>query len=165
MTLQHTALPRAPFAPSGPFEIDHERARKLLTVALSQGGDAADLFAEYGLGASMVLEEGIVKSASRGVSVGVGIRVQRGFAAGYAYTEDLSWEALLRAARTAAQIARGDAREVAEVTDRAHPERYAVAVPSIVVPGASSTTCRLPSTRRIPATLADNASSAAATGS
>ena len=67
MSLHHSALPRAPFAPGGPFEIDHERARKLLTVALSQGGDAADLFAEYGLGASMVLEEGIVKSASRGV--------------------------------------------------------------------------------------------------
>lgn len=136
MSQHHTALPRAPFAPGGPFEIDRDRARKLLSLALSQGGDAADLFAEFGLGASMVLEEGIVKSASRGVSVGVGIRVQRGFAAGYAYTEDLSWEALMRAARTAAQIARGDAREAAEVTDRSHPERYSVAVPSIVVAGA-----------------------------
>ena len=135
MSLPSTGLPRAPFAPGGAFELDPERARKLLDVALAHGGDAADLFAEYTIGASLVLEEGIVKSASRGVSVGVGIRVQRGFAAGYAFTEDLEWEALVHAARTAAQIARGEARSAVAVSERTHPERYRVEVPSIVVPG------------------------------
>ena len=64
---------RAPFAPGMPYEIDPERARKLLKVALRRGGDHADLFAEFSVGASMVLEEGIVKTASRGVSLGVGV--------------------------------------------------------------------------------------------
>jgi len=128
---------RAPFAPGGPYEIDRERARKLLAVALSRGGDAADLFAEFAVGASLVLDEGIVKSASRGVSLGVGIRVQRGYAAGYAYTEDLTWEALVRCAETAAQIADAEARAVVEITARSHPERYVVEHPSILASGVA----------------------------
>ncbi|MBI5513122.1 MAG: metalloprotease TldD [Deltaproteobacteria bacterium] len=128
---------RAPFAPGGAYEIDRERARKLLEVALQRGGDAADLYAEYAVGASLVLEEGIVKSASRGVSLGVGVRVRRGMAAGYAYTEDLSWEALVRCAQTAAQIASSGARAVAEVTERAHPDRYRVEAPSILAAGGA----------------------------
>lgn len=136
-TLTHKGLAalRAPFAPGGPFEIDRERARKLLEVALARGGDAADLYAEFTIGASLALEDTIVKTASRGVSVGVGVRVQRAAAAGYAYTEDLSWEALLRAAQTAAQIAAGDARAVAEVSEKSHAERYKIALPSVLAPG------------------------------
>ncbi|MEZ4407466.1 MAG: metallopeptidase TldD-related protein [Polyangiales bacterium] len=126
---------RAPFAPGAPFEIDRERARKILEAALSRGGDAADLFAEFSVGASMALEDGIVKTATRGVSLGVGVRVQRGQAAGYAYTEDLSWESLLRAAETAAQIASGDARAVAEVQERTRHDRYKVDFPSVLAAG------------------------------
>lgn len=126
---------RAPFAPGGPFEIDQARARRLLEVALRRGGDAADLFAEFSVGASMVLDEGIVKTASRGVGMGAGVRVLRGNAAGYAYTEDLEWDALVRTAETAAQIAAGDPRPVIEVTERAHPDRYAVRDLSVLASG------------------------------
>jgi TldD protein len=126
---------RAPFAPGGPYEIDEARARRLLDIALRRGGDAADLFAEFSLGASLVLDEGIVKSASRGVGMGVGVRVLRGVAAGYAYTEDLEWEALARTAETAAQIASGDPRAAVEVTARLHPDRYAVADLSVLASG------------------------------
>jgi TldD protein len=129
-------LLQAPFAPGGPYEIDPERARKLLEVALRRGGDHADLFAEFSVGASMVLEEGIVKTASRGVSLGVGIRVRRGYTAGYAYTEDLEWESLVRCAETAAQIAEGNALAVAAITERTHPERYRVAWPSVLASGS-----------------------------
>ncbi len=128
---------RAPFAPGGPYEIDPERARKLLSIALRRGGDHADLFAEFSLGASLVLEEGIVKGASRGVSLGVGIRVRRGYAAGYAYTEDLEWESLVRCAETAAQIAEGEALTVAAITERTHPDRYRVEIPSVLEAGAT----------------------------
>ncbi|MBL8604045.1 MAG: metalloprotease TldD [Myxococcales bacterium] len=126
---------QAPFAPGAPYEIDAERAQKLLAIALRRGGDAADLFAEFVVGGSLVLEETIVKSASRGVSVGVGIRVRRGMAAGYAYTEDLAWESLVRCAETAAQIAEGQGREVGPVGLKTHPERYRVAAPSILASG------------------------------
>ncbi|HEX9297758.1 MAG TPA: metallopeptidase TldD-related protein [Polyangiaceae bacterium] len=98
---------RAPFAPGGPAGIDAAICERLLSVALAKGGDYADLFFEYRAGGSLVFDEGILKSASRGVSMGLGVRVQRGDATGYAYVEDLSWEAMKRAAETASQIASG----------------------------------------------------------
>src|SRR5512140_288404 len=106
-----SALPhsRAPFPPGGDNPIDPATCERLLAVALSRGGEYADLFFEYHAHAGFSYDEGILKSASRGVSVGVGVRVQRGDATGYAYTEDLTWEAMKRAAETAAQIATGTA--------------------------------------------------------
>src|SRR5215470_10242855 len=82
---------RAPFAPGGDSPIDAATCERLLAVALSRGGEYADLFFEYRAGGSFSYEEGILKAASRAVSVGVGVRVQRGDATGYAYTEDLTW--------------------------------------------------------------------------
>src|SRR6266508_517965 len=102
---------RAPFAPGGPAGIDAAICERLLSVALAKGGDYADLFFEYRAGGSLVFDEGILKSASRGVSMGLGVRVQRGDATGYAYVEDLSWEAMKRAAETASPIAPGGGRK------------------------------------------------------
>src|SRR5262249_5528399 len=98
---------RAPFAPGGDSSIDPALCGRLLAVALSRGGAYADLFFEYRAWAGFSFDEGILKAASRGVAVGLGVRVQRGDATGYAYTEDLTWEAMKRAAETAAQIATG----------------------------------------------------------
>ena len=61
--------------------------------------------------AGFVFDEGILKSASRGVSMGLGVRVQKGDATGYAYVEELDWDAMKRAAETAAQIATGGGGE------------------------------------------------------
>jgi TldD protein len=102
-----TASYRAPFVPGGPAGIDATICERLLSVALTRGGDYADLFFEYRAGGGFVFDEGILKSVSRGVSMGLGVRVQRGDATGYAYVEDLSWEAMKRAAETASQIASG----------------------------------------------------------
>lgn len=102
-----SALYRAPFAPGGANAIDAALAEKLLRVALGKGGDYADLFFEYRAAGGLVFDEGILKSASRGVSMGLGVRVQKGDATGYAYVEELDWEAMKRAAETAAQIASG----------------------------------------------------------
>src|SRR6266404_2923581 len=98
---------RAPFAPGGPAGIDAAICERLLSVALANGGDYADLFFEYRAGGGFSFEEGILKSASRSVSRGLGVRVLRGDATGYAYVQDLSWEAMKRAAETASQIAAG----------------------------------------------------------
>jgi TldD protein len=95
----------APFAPTSADRIDAETARKLLSVALAQGGDYADLFFEYHVAGSYSLEEGIMKSVGRSVTMGLGVRVMKGDATGYAYVQELTPEAMSRAARTAAQIA------------------------------------------------------------
>ncbi len=98
-------LPRAPFAEGEPLCPDPKQLERLLSTALSRGGEHADLFFEYRLGARYVLGQGRIETAGRGVSLGLGVRVVHGEATGLAHTEDLSEEAMLRAARTAAQIA------------------------------------------------------------
>jgi TldD protein len=87
--------------------IDATISGRLLSAALGSGGDFADLYFEHRFGADYVLEEGRVKSVGRGISVGLGVRVVRGDATGYAYTEELSEDRMLETARTAAQIASG----------------------------------------------------------
>jgi TldD protein len=83
---------------------------KYLVEALSQGGDYADLYFEYLSTSSISMDESIIKSASQGVSLGVGVRVIAGERTGYAYSDDLSPERVLKAARTAAFIAAGPSR-------------------------------------------------------
>lgn len=127
---------RAPFAPGGPLGLDDEICRKLLGIALSRGGDYADLFFEYRAGGGLVFEEGITRSASRSVSLGLGVRVQRGDATGYAHTEDLTWDAMRRAAETAARIASEGAKAPpVRLEPVSVPSRYELDRPSIDVPG------------------------------
>jgi TldD protein len=85
---------------------------RCLGEALSAGGDYADLYFESVTSTSLGIDESLVKSASQGISVGCGIRVVSGERTGYAYTDDLSSDRLLRAARTAALIASGPAKEI-----------------------------------------------------
>src|SRR5437773_7902167 len=80
-----------------------------LSEALSRGGDYADLYFEYRINHSIVLEEQIIKSATKGVNLGVGVRVISGEKTGYAYSEDLNRENVMKAARTAAFIANSSA--------------------------------------------------------
>jgi TldD protein len=76
-----------------------------LNEALSRGGDYADLYFEYRVNHSIVLEEQIIKSATKSVSLGVGVRVISGEKTGYAYSDDLNRDNVIKAARTAAFIA------------------------------------------------------------
>jgi TldD protein len=80
---------------------------RLIALALSRGGTFADLYFEHESTSSLLLEEGIIRTASAGVACGLGVRVVSGERTGYAYTDDLSWPAMARAAETAAQIAVG----------------------------------------------------------
>jgi TldD protein len=131
-----SALYRAPFGPGAAQEIDTKIAEKLLGIALSTGGDYADLFFEYRAAGGLVFDEGILKSASRGVSMGLGVRVQKGDATGYAYVEQLDWDAMAGAAKTAAQIATGGGspRPVAAKVVPL-PERYTLDRVTLDVPG------------------------------
>ncbi len=84
---------------------------RCLGEALSAGGDYADLYFESVTSTSLGIDESLVKSASQGISIGCGIRVVAGERTGYAYTDDLSSDRLLKAARTAALIASGPAKQ------------------------------------------------------
>lgn len=130
-----TSRYQAPFAPGGPAAIDEAIAQRLLRTALSRGGDYADLFWEYNVTGSWSFEEGILKAAGRSVSLGLGVRVRKGEATGYAYVEDLAPEAMEHAAKIAAQIAEGGGGAPAGLSSFSLPDRYRVLDPSLDVPG------------------------------
>src|SRR5688572_12396259 len=96
-------LAQAPFSPGGAAAIDAALLEKLLSIALDRGGDYADLYLEYAVGGSIVLEDEKIKALGRGITMGVGVRVLHGDATGYAYAEDFTFERMASAARTAAQ--------------------------------------------------------------
>src|ERR1035441_3321477 len=91
------------------FGITTRDLENYLAEALSHGGAYADLYFEYLSTSSIGIDESIVKSASQGVSLGVGVRVIAGERTGYAYSDDLSPEKIRKAARVAACIAAGPA--------------------------------------------------------
>jgi TldD protein len=93
------------------FQLTERLLERCLGEALSAGGDYADLYFESIASTGIGVDESLVKSASQGVSAGCGVRVVSGERTGYAYTDDLSAERLLHAARTAGLIASGPARQ------------------------------------------------------
>ncbi len=92
------------------FGISRRDLENYLSEALSRGGDYADLYFEYLATSSISIDESIVKSATQGVSLGVGVRVISGERTGYAYSDDLSPEKIRHAAQVAALIASGPAK-------------------------------------------------------
>jgi TldD protein len=94
------------------FGLTERLLERCLGEALSAGGDYADLYFESVTATALGVDEQIVKSASQGTSAGCGIRVLSGERTGYAYTDNLSPERLLHAARTAALIASGPAKQL-----------------------------------------------------
>src|SRR6266705_2211288 len=114
------------------FGISDSDLQKYLSAALSAGGTYADLYFEYLTSTSISVDESLVKSATQGVSAGCGVRVIAGERTGYAYTDDLSPERILHAARTAALIASGPAKTPA-VGFQEKPARslYPVTLPSV----------------------------------
>jgi TldD protein len=123
----------APFAPGGETAIDAQLAQRLIAIALESGGDAADLYFEFRVTADYALQEEQVKTVGRGVTLGLGVRVTKGDATGYAYTEDLAWEKMAHAARIAGQIASGGgAPSPVSASAVALPDFYPVARPSLL---------------------------------
>ncbi len=137
MTTQLPKTLRAPFSAGGASAIDAQLANRLLGHALEAGGDYADIYFEFRVSADYVLEDEQVKTLGRGITLGLGVRVTKGDATGYAYTEDLAWEKMQHAAKTAGQIAAGGGHAPVAInphTEVRAPSFYAVPMPSLVQP-------------------------------
>ena len=93
------------------FGVDERMLAETLAAALAKGGEYADVFLQHKVSRVMALEDGEVNRAYASVELGAGVRVVKGDQTGYAYTEDLTLEALKNAASTAAAIADGPATE------------------------------------------------------
>jgi TldD protein len=87
----------APYSSASLFEdrfgVTQEQMKKILTLALTKGGDFSELYFEYKITNSVRMEEDIIKDSSQNISLGVGIRVLKGAQTGYGYTDDLTFEA------------------------------------------------------------------------
>ncbi len=106
--------------------LDHDLLARILGRALRRGGAYADVFFEHRTGQSFRLQEGRIHEAGLSVVRGAGIRVVAGERSGYAYSDDLTPEALERAADVAALIAHDGARgePVVDLTVRATAPLY-----------------------------------------
>ncbi len=100
------------------FGIDEALIRRVLDAAMSRGGDRADLYFQHDVTNHVGLQDGEVNRAYSRVSLGCGVRVVKGDQTGFAFTEDLSPDALSAAARTAAAVAEGGAAEPLDAMHR-----------------------------------------------
>ena len=114
------------------FGLDDRGVEMALNTALERPIDHADLYFEYTTRDSVMLEEGIVRTGSRSIEQGVGVRVQSGERQGCAHSDEISVEGVRLAASTARAISQGsgEARSVAigGVSPPAH-DLYPVALP------------------------------------
>lgn len=122
------------------FQVGERTIRETMSEALSRGADFCDIFFEHTIDDQLTMEEGIVREGATSISLGAGIRAVKGEGAGYAYTEDLSPEQLLQAARTAAAIAdAGAPRPPAALGPVGFVNRYPIVSPMTDEPLARKT--------------------------
>lgn len=99
------------------FGVNSSDLQMVIHEAMSTGGDFADLFFEHTFDSLLNLRDGEVNAVSANIDFGVGIRVVNGDQTGYAYTETVTLEEMLKAARTASRIARESIPHHAETLD------------------------------------------------
>ncbi len=109
------------------FEVTTAMLQKIIATAMSKGGDYADLFFEHKTSNSLGLEDGKVNRAYSNVGFGVGIRVLKGDQTGYAYSETITEDAMLNAAKMAASIANSNASfNAGNLTEKSPSDFYAI---------------------------------------
>lgn len=88
------------------FGLDDTDLKRVLSAALEKGGDYADLYFEHSYNNSIGLRDGEVNTTFSGIDFGMGVRVLNGDQTGYAYVENIEMSDMLKAAKTAARIAK-----------------------------------------------------------
>ncbi len=109
------------------FEVSTEMLQKVITAAMSKGGNYADLYFEHKISGNLSLEDGKVNRAYSNVDFGVGIRVLKGDQTGFAYTETLTLDEMLNAANLAANIANSKSQfSLHEITEKTPANFYSI---------------------------------------
>ena len=112
------------------LEVPPELLQKVIASALKRGGDFAEVYVENRISRTILLEEGKFKSAVFGLVGGAGVRVIDGDKTGYAYSDEVSEEKLLRAAEVASFIA-SSAKKIKPVNikEQKRPSYVTVKIP------------------------------------
>ncbi len=88
------------------LDMDKQVLDKVIAKALSRGGDFADVYLENRVSKQIIMEESLFRSGLYGISQGAGVRVVSGDKTGFAYTDEITEEKLMRAAEVASYVAR-----------------------------------------------------------
>ena len=89
-----------------PYAIETGHIEQVFASMMTHRLDYADLYFQYSRAESWSLEEGIVKSGSFNIDQGVGVRAVSGEKTAFAYSDDISLNALESAAQATRAIAR-----------------------------------------------------------
>ncbi|MDN5842329.1 MAG: metalloprotease TldD [Alcaligenaceae bacterium] len=89
-----------------PWGLDESHMARALSEIFTHKVDYADLYFQYTCSEGWSLEEGIVKTGSFSIDQGVGVRAVTGDKTAFAYSDNLSEDALLSAARVVRTIGR-----------------------------------------------------------
>lgn len=119
------------------YGLSNRALESALGKVIGQKIDYADLFFEYETSEFLSMEEGIVKKVSKDISQGAGVRAISAEKTGYAYSDEITVEHLLKAADTAGYIAAsGGLSESVPVQSPKTPASnlYPVETPPIEVP-------------------------------
>jgi TldD protein len=95
-----------------PFGLDQDKLLKTLGTMFTHKVDYADLYFQFTKSEGWSLEEGIVKTGSFSIDQGVGVRAISGDKTAFAYSDEISEQALLEAATATRTIARAGAGKV-----------------------------------------------------
>ena len=89
-----------------PHALDAGRLQSVFGQIMAHHVDYADLYFQYSRSESWSLEEGIVKSGSFNIDQGVGVRAVSGEKTAFAYSDDITFNALQAAAQATRAIGR-----------------------------------------------------------
>jgi TldD protein len=96
-----------------PFDLESAKLERVFGTLAGRKVDYADLYFQYSRYEGWSLEEGIVKSGSFNIEQGVGVRAVSGEKTAFAYSDEISFDALQDAAKaTRAIAAAGQVRRV-----------------------------------------------------
>ena len=87
-----------------PFGLDEARLSKVLASMFTHKVDYADLYFQFTRNEGWSLEEGIVKTGSFNIDQGVGVRAVSGDKTAFAYSDEISEQALFDAAKATRTI-------------------------------------------------------------
>ena len=118
-TAQHSLLQ--------PYSIETQHIEQVFASMMAHRLDYADLYFQYSRAESWSLEEGIVKSGSFNIDQGVGVRAVSGEKTAFAYSDDISLNALNSAAQATRAIAKQGGTQTAPLLR--HGSRRAIYLP------------------------------------
>ena len=108
-----------------PYSIETGHIEKVFASMMAHRLDYADLYFQYSRAESWSLEEGMVKSGSFSIDQGVGVRAVSGEKTAFAYSDDISLNALDSAAQVTRAIARqGGTQSVPAIRHGSRREIY-----------------------------------------